>query len=93
MLKDLQEKMFHEMEQKDIFRQAQKCAFDYADNVLEHNIYPTPDAISDLDKFIEELPESFGNAAEVLEKLNRYGAPASVAQTGGRYFGFEIISN
>jgi glutamate/tyrosine decarboxylase-like PLP-dependent enzyme len=88
MLKELQEKMFQEMEQKDIFRQAQKYAFDYADNVLERNVYPTPEAIADLDQFVEELPKSVGNAAEVLEKLNRYGTPASTAQTGGRYFGF-----
>lgn len=88
MPRTLREKMFHEMEQKDIFRQAQKYAFDYADNVLERNVYPMPDAIADLDKFLEELPESTGNAAEVLEQLNQYGSPASVAQTGGRYFGF-----
>jgi glutamate/tyrosine decarboxylase-like PLP-dependent enzyme len=88
MPKKLQQKMFYEMEQKDIFRQAQKYAFDYADNVLERNVYPAPDAIANLDKFIEELPESTGNASEVLEQLNLYGTPASVAQTGGRYFGF-----
>ena len=76
------------MEQKDIFRQAQKYAFDYADTVLERNVYPAPDAIDNLDKFVEELPESTGNASEVLEQLNQYGTPASVAQTGGRYFGF-----
>ena len=56
MLKELQEKMFHEMEQKDIFRQAQKYAFEYADNVLERNVYPTPEAIADLDQLVEELP-------------------------------------
>lgn len=84
----LQEKMFSEMQQKDIFRQAQKYAFDYADSILERNVYPTPDAIASLGKFIEKLPESTGNATEVLEQLNKYGTPASVAQTGGRYFGF-----
>ncbi len=84
----LQEKMFHEMEQKGIFKQAQTYAFDYADTVLDRNAYPTPDAIANLDKFVEELPESMGNAFEVLEQLNQYGTPASVAQTGGRYFGF-----
>lgn len=88
MPRKLQKKMFHEMEQKDIFRQAQKYAFDYADNVLERNVYPTPDAIANLDMFVEKLPEFTGNAAEILEQLNKYGTPASVAQTGGRYFGF-----
>jgi glutamate/tyrosine decarboxylase-like PLP-dependent enzyme len=88
MPKKLQEKMFNEMEQKNISRQAPKYAFDYADNVLEPNVYPASDAIANLDQFIEELPESTGNASEVLEQLNRYGTSASVAQTGGRYFGF-----
>ena len=40
----LQEKMFHQMEQKGIFNQAQTYAFDYADTVLDRNVYPTPDA-------------------------------------------------
>ncbi|MBN1379580.1 MAG: aspartate aminotransferase family protein [Gammaproteobacteria bacterium] len=84
----LQQKLFHEMEQKDIFRQVQQYAFDYLDNVPGRNVYPTSAAIADLDKFVGEMPESTGNAAEVLEQLNEYGAPASVATTGGRYFGF-----
>jgi hypothetical protein len=88
MLKELQDEMFHEMKQKDIFRQAQIFAFDYADRVFQRHVYPTPDAIADVDQFVEKLPESVGNAADVLEKLNRYGTPASIAKTGGRYFGF-----
>jgi len=84
----LQEKMFHEMEQKDIFTQAQTYAFDYADTVRERNVFPTPDAVADLEKFVELLPESTGSAGDVIETLHRYGTPASVVQTGGRYFGF-----
>jgi glutamate/tyrosine decarboxylase-like PLP-dependent enzyme len=80
--------MFHEMAGKEIFKQAQKYAFDYYDKIGARSVYPTPDAIADLAKFEEELPESPGNAAEVVELLNKYGTPASVAQTGGRYFGF-----
>ena len=76
------------MAEKSIFKQVQTYAFDYADSVFDRNVYPTPDAIADLDKFDEELPESIGNASEVLEQLNQYGTPASVAQAGGRYFGF-----
>ncbi len=76
------------MAQKDIFRQAQKHAFDYADHIFERQVYPTPSAIDDLDHFMEELPEATGDAADVIDQLHRYGAPASVAQIGGRYFGF-----
>ena len=88
MPEKLQEKMFREMERKDIFRQAQKYAFDYADNIRKRTVYPAPDAIAGLNAFVEALPESTGNAADVLVQLNQYGTPASVAQTGGRYFGF-----
>ena len=88
MPRKLQENMFLEMDQKNIFRQAQKYAFDYADTVRERDVYPSVDAIVDLDTFVEEIPQSTGNAVDVLEQLNRYGTPASVAQTGGRYFGF-----
>ena len=80
--------MFQEMAQKDIFRRAQQYAFAYADNTFERNVYPSPEAIVDLNRFVEALPESTGDATEILEQLNQYGAPASVAQTGGRYFGF-----
>jgi glutamate/tyrosine decarboxylase-like PLP-dependent enzyme len=84
----LQRKMLHEMEHKEIFRKAQKYAFNYADHLFERHVFPTPDAIANLEKFVEELPGSTGDASRVLEQLNQYGTPASVAQTGGRYFGF-----
>ena len=88
MLSPLQEKMFHEIKLKSIFRLAEQYAFNYADTVRECPVYPKSDAIADLDNFVEELPDATGNAVDVLEQLNRYGTPASVAQTGGRYFGF-----
>lgn len=88
MTTTLREKMLLEMKQKELFKQVQKDAFDYADNVLNRNVFPTDNAIADLDRFSETLPQSTGDAAEILALLNQYGAPATVAQTGGRYFGF-----
>lgn len=85
---DLREKMLQEMEQKEIFEQVHDYALAYADNVKERNVFPTDDAINDLDNFTESLPQCSGDAAEILAFLNRYGSPATVAQTGGRYFGF-----
>jgi glutamate/tyrosine decarboxylase-like PLP-dependent enzyme len=85
---ELQKKMFREMEQKAVFRQAQTYAFDYADGVRERPVYPTPQAIAGLERFVEELPASTGNAEAIVKQLHEYGSPASVAQTGGRYFGF-----
>jgi len=88
MAKNLREKMLQELEIKAIFEQAQDYAFDYADKIHERNVFPTDDAITDLDKFTAVLPQTTGEAAEILKLLNQYGSPATVAQTGGRYFGF-----
>ncbi len=84
----LREKMLQEQQLKEIFKQAQSYAYDYADNALQRNVYPKVAAIDELDNFVEELPENSGEANVILEQLHRYGSPASVAQTGGRYFGF-----
>jgi glutamate/tyrosine decarboxylase-like PLP-dependent enzyme len=84
----LREKMQREQRLKEIFKQAQSYAFDYADKALQRNVYPSDQAITELDMFVEELPENSGDAESILKQLHRYGSPASVAQTGGRYFGF-----
>ncbi len=88
MPKNLQEKMLREMEQKEIFKQVQKYSFAYIDKAKERNVFPTNDAITDLDIFIEPLPQETNDAVKILSLLNQYGSPATVAQTGGRYFGF-----
>lgn len=88
MPQKLREKMLHEMEHKGIFEQVQNYALAYADAVCDRNVFPTDDAIADLDKFTEVLPRSSGDATAILKFLNQYGSPATVAQTGGRYFGF-----
>lgn len=38
--------------------------------------------------FDEALPDAPAETADILKQLNTYGSPATVAQTGGRYFGF-----
>lgn len=34
------------------------------------------------------MPTQPSSAVEIIEKLHRYGAPATISQIGGRYFGF-----
>lgn len=85
---DLRRKMFAEMKSKDIFAQAQYHAFEYADKALERNVFPTETAIGNLACFDEDLPEAGSDAADIVQTLNDYGSPATVAQIGGRYFGF-----
>ena len=88
MPKNLREKMLQEMEHKEIFKQVQKYALAYTDKVKERHVFPTDEAITDLNIFTELLPQETGDATEILALLNQYGSPATVAQTGGRYFGF-----
>jgi glutamate/tyrosine decarboxylase-like PLP-dependent enzyme len=84
---NIREKMFHEMIDKNIFHQAKEYAFKYADKSLDRNVYPTSEAIQKLRIFDEELPGESAEPSRVLELLNTYGSPATVSQTGGRYFG------
>jgi glutamate/tyrosine decarboxylase-like PLP-dependent enzyme len=84
----LQKKLQLEQQHKALFEQAQRYAFDYADSAQERNVFPSKQAIKDLDQFVEELPNNIGDAKAILEQLHQYGSPASVCQTGGRYFGF-----
>ncbi len=84
----LQKEMFKEINQKKLFEKAVDYAYNYMDNIPNRNVYPTEKAINELSIFDEPLPEHPNSADEVLRLLNEYGSPATVAQTGGRYFGF-----
>jgi glutamate/tyrosine decarboxylase-like PLP-dependent enzyme len=86
--RNLRENLFREMEQKELFKQAQSYAFDYIDKVFGRNVFPTDEAIKNLEKFVENLPSDTGDASEILRQLHYHGSPATVAQIGGRYFGF-----
>ena len=85
---NLQQKMRLEQQQKTLFKQAQAYAFEYADSALERSVFPSPRAVDELDQFIEELPEKTGDGSAILQQLHTAGSPATVSQTGGRYFGF-----
>ena len=75
-------------EHRDLFEQAKSYAYDYMDSVYERAVFPTEDAINHLDIFNEPLPEQPCDPSEILRLLHEYGSPATIAQTGGRYFGF-----
>ena len=79
--------MFLEFEEKTVFEHAKKYAFDYVDNALQRNVYPSDEAIDNLDKFVEDMPDYPGDPLSLLKQLHQYGSPATVSQIGGRYFG------
>jgi glutamate/tyrosine decarboxylase-like PLP-dependent enzyme len=84
---DIRQRMFLEMQQKSAFDEARNAAYAYADEALERKVFPTPEAIENLSRFDEPLPDSPGDALQILRQLDEYGSPATVAQIGGRYFG------
>ena len=85
---NIQEAMYREMRDKGIFEKAQQYAYQYLDQVFDRNVFPTEKALNDLEKFNEEMPTVSTNAGDVIDFLNKYGAPATSAELGGRYFGF-----
>ena len=84
----LQNKMKAEQSSKDIFDQAKTYALDYSDAIATRSVFPSEESIKGLSVFDEDMPAAIGNASHILDQLHNYGAPASTAQTGGRYFGF-----
>jgi len=85
---DLQQKMFDQLQSKTIFHQAQNYAFDYSDEVPQMDVFPTEASLEGLKKFDEAMPIATGDATAIIKQLHQLGSPATIAQTGGRYFGF-----
>jgi glutamate/tyrosine decarboxylase-like PLP-dependent enzyme len=63
-------------------------AIRYVQGVGERRVGPASSAVAALAGFHEVFPDSPSDAREVLAKLDEVGSPATVATTGGRYFGF-----
>lgn len=87
MNNEIQQRMFRELREKTLFDAARDAAYAYADATGERRVFPAQADIDALQGFSEPLPESPGEALDVLQMLDRLGSPATVAQTGGRYFG------
>lgn len=71
-----------------LLQQAHEYALEYIDSVDRRPVYPADEDIDRLDRFDETLPATSSNPSALLAMLHENGSPATVAQTGGRYFGF-----
>lgn len=60
----------------------------YLSGLQTRSVPPTAEAVEALSRFTEPLPERGADARELLRLLDEIGSPATVATTGGRYFGF-----
>jgi glutamate/tyrosine decarboxylase-like PLP-dependent enzyme len=82
------EKIGERMEETLAFAAAR--ASDYIAKSTERRVSPSPEAIAALRKFHEAFPEAPSDPREVVAMLDEIGSPATVASTGGRYFGFVV---
>lgn len=62
----------------------------YLVNIDQRRVAPSSEDLAQLERLAGPLPESSTDPAEVLAVLDEAGSPATVASTGGRYFGFVI---
>ena len=76
-----------------IFEQAKGYAYEYLDDVFERNVYPDAKALDNLKHFEEPMPAEAGDPENILKLLHKYGSPATVTTTGGRYFGLVVGSS
>lgn len=83
-----QDKLFKEINDRSLFEKAFDYGQEYITKIFDRNVFPSEEAIKDLDVFDAILPSNGINGHHLLEQLNTFGSPATIAQLGGRYFGF-----
>jgi glutamate/tyrosine decarboxylase-like PLP-dependent enzyme len=59
-------------------------------NIESRSVFPSAEALKNLQNFNTELQDDPLDPLQVLKELNETGSPATVLNTGGRYFGFVI---
>ncbi len=77
-----------DIDMDNLLHNAAERALTYLHTRDERPVYPTPEAIAGLSALDTPLPERPSDPVAVLKLLDEVGAPATVASTGGRYFGF-----
>jgi glutamate/tyrosine decarboxylase-like PLP-dependent enzyme len=60
----------------------------YLQGLEQRKVAPDPAAVAALDALDGALPDGPCDPAQVLELLDRYGSPATLAEAGPRFFGF-----
>jgi glutamate/tyrosine decarboxylase-like PLP-dependent enzyme len=75
---------------KELLAETADRATRYLAGVASRRVSPRPEDIARLEALGGPLPQGPCDPAEVLAQLDEIGSPATVAMTGGRYFGFVI---
>jgi glutamate/tyrosine decarboxylase-like PLP-dependent enzyme len=88
MKRSLQQRLFSQSTDRALFERAASSSIEYMGEAHDRAVVPTEDAIKGLSVFDEPLPEGPCDGNEIVRLLHTHGSPATVATTGGRYFGF-----
>jgi glutamate/tyrosine decarboxylase-like PLP-dependent enzyme len=73
-----------------VLKQAAQSAVDYLEDLDNRPVAPRPEAVAALRALRGALPETSTNPEEVVRLLSEFGGPATMAVSGGRFFGFVI---
>jgi len=74
--------------EQSIYQQVTGYALEYLNDVYDQRVFPTDAALASLAEFDEPMPDHAHDPQEILKMLHEKGSPATIAQGGGRYFGF-----
>lgn len=88
--RNVQARMYKLAKDRAMFEHAKEYALDYLDGVFEREVYPIEQALQNLKYFDEPMPLEADDPTTILTLLHNYGSPATVATTGGRYFGLVV---
>jgi glutamate/tyrosine decarboxylase-like PLP-dependent enzyme len=73
---------------KDLLEATAARSAQYAAGVNRRRVAPAPQDVAHLEALGGPLPQTPSDPKEILALLDDIGSPATVATTGGRYFGF-----
>jgi glutamate/tyrosine decarboxylase-like PLP-dependent enzyme len=62
----------------------------YLEDIQQRRVSPSDEAVRDLDKFHEPLPDTPTAPEDVIRMLDEVGSPATMGIAGPRFFGFVI---
>jgi glutamate/tyrosine decarboxylase-like PLP-dependent enzyme len=75
---------------KELLSDVASRASRYLAGINERSVAPSAEALARLQELSGRLPDDSADPAELLALLDEIGSPATVATTGGRYFGFVV---
>jgi len=82
------EKLRQDVGSRGLFEKAMEHSLAYMQAAVDRRVFPSEEDVAQLAAFDENLQEGPVDPSEILDMLHRVGSAATVAQTGGRYFGF-----